>query len=173
MTLIVQCVKEPKKSRFSKEEDKILKEVVLENGACAWGKIAKNLPGRSARQCRDRWVNYLNPELTDKGWTKAEDDLLLDMYNEFGTHWKDISTFFDGRSLNSIRNRVFKLVRKKVTKPNKKTNKMESENEKGVISKADENALSDDVFDFKCFEKEFINDAGQFGYNEEWMIPTS
>ena len=78
------------------------------------------LPGRTARQCRDRWVNYLNPALSDKEWTKDEDDLLLDMYREFGTHWKDISLFFEGRSLNSIRNRVMKLIRKKNSKKNKK-----------------------------------------------------
>ena len=159
-----------KKSLFTQKEDKKLKEIVLLNGAHGWSKIAMKLPGRTARQCRDRWVNYLDPLLSDKEWTKEEDKLLLDMYKEFGTHWKDISMFFEGRSLNSIRNRVFKLERRKNSKFHKDEKQLSNE-EAGMEKKsnANEHKNSDNaIFDFKDVELDFLNGNGIFGCLEDW-----
>ena len=160
------------KSRFSEEEDKILKEVVQQNGACAWGRIALKLPGRSARQCRDRWVNYLNPTLTDKEWTEEEDKLLLNSFNQFGTHWKEISLLFKGRSLNCIRNRLFKLVRKKKAIIPMRSEKIlleETENENK--SNTGNQAINDNfIFDFKNLDRELINDSGAECL-EDWIVP--
>ena len=67
------------KHKFSPDEDKLLKEQVLKLGEKGWKKIAEYLPGRSARQCRERYKNYLCPSVSSDPWTKDEDEKLLNL----------------------------------------------------------------------------------------------
>jgi hypothetical protein len=60
---------------------------------------------RNARQCRERWQNYLDPELRRSPWTAEEDLLLQAKVAEYGAGWHKISTFFVNRSPLSLRNR--------------------------------------------------------------------
>jgi hypothetical protein len=70
------------------------------------------MPGRSARQCRERWCNYINPDIQKTPWS-AEDDLLLkEKVSELGTRWHAILSFFPGRSKNQVRNRWFTIERR-------------------------------------------------------------
>lgn len=41
-----------------------------------WSGVAESLPGRTGRQVRDRWNNYLNPVINHKPFTR-EDDIKL------------------------------------------------------------------------------------------------
>jgi hypothetical protein len=70
-----------------------------------WSGVAKHLPGRSARQCRERWNNYLSPSVRLDPWTDAEDRLLIDRVNELNFSWSLIAQSFNGRSDNDIKNR--------------------------------------------------------------------
>jgi hypothetical protein len=63
------------------------------------------LPGRTARQCRERWAHYPNPGVRPDPWTAAEDRLLIEMVNEEGFAWATIAHWFRGRSDNAIKNR--------------------------------------------------------------------
>lgn len=101
------------KKRFTPSEDQIIISLVKPNGENDWSKIAKSLEKRTARQCRDRWNNYLNPSLNKDDWNPEEDELLLKLFEEKGPQWKTLSNIFNGRSINNVRNRCFKLVRKK------------------------------------------------------------
>jgi hypothetical protein len=78
-----------------------------------WSVIATQIPGRNARQCRDRWNNYLNPIISKQPWSDNEDDMLLKRYDQFGTHWHMIATYFVGRTTNEVRNRIHRLQRMK------------------------------------------------------------
>jgi hypothetical protein len=50
-----------------------------------FGKIASELDrGRTAKQCRDRWKNYLRGGIKKGGWTNDEEELIKDMYTTFG-----------------------------------------------------------------------------------------
>lgn len=50
-----------------------------------WTKIASDLNnGRSAKQCRDRWLNYLRPGIKKGDWTTEEEDLIRELYETFG-----------------------------------------------------------------------------------------
>ncbi|CAN0034213.1 unnamed protein product, partial [Ectocarpus sp. 8 AP-2014] len=66
--------------RFSSVEDIELGRAVAEQTGELKGqvlkKIALSLPGRSARQCRDRWFNYLDPNLKTTPWSTQEFRLL-------------------------------------------------------------------------------------------------
>jgi hypothetical protein len=100
------------KARFTPQEDTILSEAVNLQGASDWGVIAGWLPGRTARQCRERWTNYVNPVLIHGTWTDTEDAVLTEKYAEFGPKWHVIKGYLKGRSKNSVRNRYFNLNRK-------------------------------------------------------------
>lgn len=94
-----------KRVKFSKEEDDILQHQVAIYGARKWNQIALALPGRTSRQCRDRFMNYLNDSLTNGPWTVEEDKALEKLYIKFGPQWSLIRTYFTGRSANNIKNR--------------------------------------------------------------------
>lgn len=65
---------------FTKAEDKKLRELVNRHGTSNWIPISKQMPGRNARQCRDRWLNYLSPDVVNGPWTAEEDELLVKKY---------------------------------------------------------------------------------------------
>jgi hypothetical protein len=102
------------KIKFSVEEDELLAYLVRELGTKGWKYIAQLMRTRNARQCRDRWNNYLNPALRMGGWTKEEDELLLKKYALFGSKWSKIAKHFKRRSDLSIRNRCHMLERRRM-----------------------------------------------------------
>lgn len=77
-----------------------------------WCKIADNMPNRNARQCRDRWINYLSPTVVNGKWTEEEDHLLIEKYLTMGNCWRQIAAFFPTRTDINIKNRFRKLQRR-------------------------------------------------------------
>lgn len=118
--------------RFKPYEDYIINSLASPNGENDWCKISKSLKNRTARQCRDRWNNYLNPALNKTEWKKEDDELLMKLYNEKGPQWKLFCDILNGRSINDVRNRCFKLIRK-----SKKILKKSSQNKKAHEKKED------------------------------------
>jgi hypothetical protein len=101
------------KAKFDAAEDKLLFDAVRRLGTTNWRRIARLLPGRNARQCRERWNNYLSPELVNGEWSRAEEETLWNKYVEVGPHWVAIAKLFPGRSKNSVRNRFLHLQRQR------------------------------------------------------------
>jgi hypothetical protein len=99
------------KFRFTSREDTNLTEAVNMVGSSDWKLVAEWIPGRTARQCRERWTNYLSPSLIDKPWTEEEDVILYEKYAELGPKWRLLKNFLEGRSRNAIRNRWLALHR--------------------------------------------------------------
>ena len=99
------------REKFTPAEDLLLKQLIMVYKIKKWSSIASFFPTKTARQCRDRWNNYINPELSNKKWSIAEDSLILQKVKELGLHWNNISKFFNGRPANSIRNRYKYLIR--------------------------------------------------------------
>lgn len=98
--------------QFTPAEDEMLKNVVMEIGTDNWDKVASKMPGRNARQCRDRWTNFINDQVCRDKWSVEEDALLLEKYHQFGPKWKYLETFFPGRKNYAIRNRMHSLLHK-------------------------------------------------------------
>jgi hypothetical protein len=92
---------------FRIEEDALIMRVMLACPGEGWDSIAKTLPGRTTRQCRERWRHYLSPFVRCDPWTEGEDRLLLEKVNEFNFAWSEIATHFHGRSDNDIKNRWY------------------------------------------------------------------
>ncbi|OHT04781.1 DNA-binding protein reb1 [Tritrichomonas foetus] len=98
-----------KKVKFTKVEDAKLAALINEYGETDWKIIAEKMAPRTARQCRERWTNYVNPSLSKDPWTKEEDALLLEKHEEYGNRWKLIEKFFPTRSKNNIKHRYSQI----------------------------------------------------------------
>ncbi|OHT11696.1 Myb-like DNA-binding domain containing protein [Tritrichomonas foetus] len=98
-------IKTSNKQRFSKEEDMKIRQLVAIHGIAKWDLIAFMIPGKTPRQIRDRFTNYLFPNCSHHQWTMEEDMLLKEKFKELGPKWKRLSQFFIGRTPNSIKNR--------------------------------------------------------------------
>jgi hypothetical protein len=75
------------------------------HGSRQWAAIAGLLPGRNARQCRERWRTVLRSGLLNGPWSREEDELLVKLYNEYGPKWSFIAKAFNGRSDSNVKNR--------------------------------------------------------------------
>ena len=99
--------------KFTVEEDQSLKEIIARYGTTDWSMIAAKMPKRNARQCRERWLNYLNPDLNTDEWTPDEDKRLLDLHSQLGCRWVQITRAFPNRTDTMIKNRFNMLQRRK------------------------------------------------------------
>jgi hypothetical protein len=102
---------------FSPAEDQALHHLVSCLGDFDWNAIAHQMPGRTARQCRDRWKGYLSPHLTNDEWSAAEDQLLMEQWSHLGPRWSLIAGVLKGRSEVAIKNRWKLLCRRKTGAP--------------------------------------------------------
>jgi hypothetical protein len=90
---------------WNAEEDRMLVGVVESIGTNTWTEIAKSVPGRTGKQCRERWHNHLAPQIKKSKWTTMEDIMIAQAVAEMGTRWSEIVKRFEGRSDNDIKNR--------------------------------------------------------------------
>ena len=93
------------KNAFTEKEDQILKSLVKEYGRKDWSALAKFLPNRTARQCRERYNLYLRDDVSNTPWTDEEDELLIRLYSQMGPKWSLMTQNFTNRTANNIKNR--------------------------------------------------------------------
>lgn len=77
-----------------------------------WSVIAKQMPCRSAKQCREHYIYYLLPTMRRDVWSTHEDRRLLALHRIFGSKWSLIATYITGRPPLCIRNRCNILLRR-------------------------------------------------------------
>ncbi|KAG0172576.1 Myb-like DNA-binding domain protein [Apophysomyces sp. BC1034] len=63
-------------SRWTEEEDQLLKQAVAVYGPHKWSLISSHVPNRTPMQCSTRWLGALNPHILKGRWTEQEDAIL-------------------------------------------------------------------------------------------------
>lgn len=72
-------------------EDEILKAAVMKYGKNQWSRIASLLHRKSAKQCKARWFEWLDPSIKKTEWSREEDEKLLHMAKLMPTQWRTIA----------------------------------------------------------------------------------
>lgn len=98
------------KKKFTHEEDQLIMSMYDKIGN-KWKIIASRIPGRSARQCRERWRYYLSPSINRQEWSQEEDSLLMAKYELIGPKWATIAMCFMNRTDVDLKNRYNLLMR--------------------------------------------------------------
>lgn len=99
---------------WTKAEDIRLRQLVAANHPKCWTVLAKKLGTRSGKQCRERWLNHLNPDIRKGPWSVEEDVALIRLHGKLGNRWSDISKEIPGRTDNTIKNHWNSTIKKKV-----------------------------------------------------------
>jgi hypothetical protein len=95
------------------QEDKLILTWVMQYGPQKWANLADLLPGRIAKQCRERWYNHLDPNIKRSTWTPIEDQIIIDTIQKIGTKWADIARLLPGRTDNAVKNRWNSTLRRR------------------------------------------------------------
>ena len=74
-----------------------MRAAVASHGKRAWTDVARDVrdafPGRpkTSKQCRARWVASLDPKITTRPWTEAEERIIRESQAEVGNKWATIA----------------------------------------------------------------------------------
>ena len=114
-----QCIQKYKndylvkvKGSWTEEEDNILKNWVKMNGEKKWRKCAELILGRCGKQCRERWINVLNPKLKKGDWSFKEQEQLFKLTKILFSKWTLIRNKMNSRSENCLKNYFYSSIRK-------------------------------------------------------------
>jgi len=85
-----------------------------------WSTVSRMMPGRDSKQCRDRWLNHLDPTVqrnANKPWTEEEDRKLVSFIQKHGTRWRLMQgTILADRTELTIKNRWNSAMKRRYTR---------------------------------------------------------
>jgi hypothetical protein len=99
-----------KKGQWTNEEDVRLTGMV-QDGWKNWSVIAGEIPGRTSKQCRERWFHHLDPAINRSPYSEDEDALILSMHGSIGGRWAQIARALDARTGEAVKIRFKTLER--------------------------------------------------------------
>lgn len=75
---------------WKNSEDEILKAATMKYGLNQWARIASLIARKSAKQCKARWYEWLDPSIKKTEWTREEEEKLLHLAKIFPAQWRTI-----------------------------------------------------------------------------------
>ncbi|KAL6763913.1 Homeodomain-like protein [Haematococcus lacustris] len=90
----------------AEEERLVMLAGKLEPGQrLSWRFLAEELgTGRSPKQCREHYLNSLQPNMKKGKWTQVEEYLIAQGHSRLGSQWCKISSMVPGRTDNAVKN---------------------------------------------------------------------
>lgn len=109
-----------KRCTWSEAEDQLLLAMATKETNVDWAEVANAMrsveprrgPTKTAKQCRERWHNRVNPIIKQEPWTAEEEDRFFDLHQKYGAKWSEIATELTGRTDNTIKNYFYCRLRK-------------------------------------------------------------
>eukprot|EP00924_Labyrinthula_sp_SR-Ha-C_P010972 snap_masked-scaffold_33-processed-gene-1.27-mRNA-1 protein AED:0.27 eAED:0.27 QI:0/-1/0/1/-1/1/1/0/146 len=110
-----------KKGVWSAQEDKLLLEAVFSYlgdkaklrpipRVPSWTFIRKDMPHRTIKQCRDRWVTAVCPDINKEEFTELEDIRILELRALLGNKWALIAYLLNTQRSHSLVKNRFKYL---------------------------------------------------------------
>ncbi|KAG1466102.1 hypothetical protein G6F56_004756 [Rhizopus delemar] len=109
------------KGRWSKNEDRILKETVQyyqsitksSSSILPWSRVAEKIQRRTGVQCQARWTEALDPKIRKGRWSEEENMLLQKAVAQYGCCWIRVSSMIPTRTQRQCRTRWNQMKRLK------------------------------------------------------------
>ncbi|GLC37439.1 hypothetical protein PLESTM_000584800 [Pleodorina starrii] len=102
---------------WSQEESEWLIQVVSKTSTnldnINWQDVAKQVPGRTGKQCREKWKNDLRPNICKEPWSLKEEYVLAVAHSLHGNRWSEVAKYLPTRPENTIKNRWYATNRAK------------------------------------------------------------
>ncbi|KAI9799789.1 MAG: Pre-mRNA-splicing factor cef1 [Sarcosagium campestre] len=90
-------------------EDEVMKSAVSKYGLNQWARVSSLLARKTAKQCKARWSEWLDPGIRKIEWSKEEDEKLLHLAKLMPTQWRTIAPIV-GRTATQCLERYQKLL---------------------------------------------------------------
>ncbi|KAJ0435914.1 putative transcription factor MYB-HB-like family [Helianthus annuus] len=96
---------EIRRGPWTLEEDNLLINYITCQGEGRWNSLAKSSGlKRTGKSCKQRWLNYLKPDIKREDLTPQEQLLVLELHCKWGNRWSKIASHFPDRTDNEIKN---------------------------------------------------------------------
>ena len=92
------------------------------------------IKNKSGKQCRERWINFLCPNINKGIWSEKEENILFSTQLKIGNKWSELAKLLPGRSENDIKNHFYSKLRKYIRKICKELHKSKILEKKGINS---------------------------------------
>ena len=76
--------RQPFRKPWSLDEDDAVRSAVGTHGLRAWSFVAAQVPGRTGKQCRERWYNHLDSKVSKEPWGIDEERKLVQLQESIG-----------------------------------------------------------------------------------------
>ncbi len=104
-------------------------------------KVADLMGTRSGKQCRERYVNQLDPLIKKSVWTHEEDAVIKKIHHQVGKKWCRFMDQLPGRSDNAIKNRYHIISKNNYAEHNRVSLRKAFEAARAAPAVSEENAL--------------------------------
>jgi pre-mRNA-splicing factor CDC5/CEF1 len=121
---------------WKNSEDEILKAAIMKYGKQQWARVASLLNRKSAKQCKARWNEWLDPSIRKVEWSRAEDEKLLHLAKLMPAQWKTIGPLVGGRTAVQSQERYETLLDQAASASGGGGEDNDAEGEEGMASSA-------------------------------------
>jgi glutathionylspermidine synthase len=103
------------KGAWDKEEDIKLLALYKKYGK-NWAAISKEMPQRTGKQIRDRFLNSLDTKFSRGKFTEEEDQAIIKYFKIYGNSWAKIAKKLKTRTGDMVKNRFYSSLKKTILK---------------------------------------------------------